>query len=180
MTSLTGRSLNKMLGRRPIRIDAGTFFLYLTKGGGWIPITMLCISVSISALCIIDILERRAFFDNSPQTTGVISRFECPKYSSECYVMVSYSVNGSHQELTDRQNPSPFFRSGDVVSIAYRRKSDQNIDARIVESPFRIKNVLPLFIAGAMQAFLIFAISETLTIFAGSKMMHRSRSRSKQ
>lgn len=152
---------------------AKLLYLCLAKGGGWIPFAMLLITIPITVVCVFHLVAGYSFVGKNPKTEGVIERFDCPKRASGCFAVISFVVDGAKRELTVRENPAPSFRSGQVVSVAYQIDSSSNVSAKLIESPVHVGFLVALAFVTLMQAFLLFAIYNTFSIFRSSSYAKR-------
>lgn len=135
--------------------------------------SVFLITVPITVICVFHLIAGYSFVARSPKADGVIERFYCPKRARECFAVVSFVVDGAKQELTVRENPAPSFRSGQVVAVAYQIDSLSNVSAKLVESPVHFGVFVALAIVTLIQAFVLFFLYSTFSIFRCS--LHTKR-----
>jgi hypothetical protein len=133
---------------RTFRICSTECLLLVKHAPVWILASPLWVALAFLALglwAVSDVSERKAFYESSARTTGTVERFICPKRGT-CTAHISVYIEGRRVGVEALKAQSPNFNTGTMVEVAYRLGPSGHIDARLVESPYRGMNVVPMIV----------------------------------
>lgn len=70
-----------------------------------------------------------AFHTQGVRIVGLIDRFECPRRSKSCEVIVTFvAPNGESRQLTEGSaSPSPGFAAGDQIDVLFRQQGEHEV-----------------------------------------------------
>lgn len=73
--------------------------------------------------------EAWALHTKGVRIVGLIDRFECPRRSNSCEVIVTFDApNGESQQLTEGSaSPSPGFATGDQIDVLFRQQGEHEV-----------------------------------------------------
>jgi hypothetical protein len=147
-TKLLGHMMIGVLGRRICSTAFRECLLLVKHALVWIVASPLWVALAFLALglwAVSDVSERKAFYEGSARTTGKVERFVCPKRGT-CTAHIGVYLYGKRVEVEALKAPSPDFNTATVAEVAYRVNPSGHIDARLVESPYRAMNMVPMIV----------------------------------
>jgi hypothetical protein len=153
------------------------------------PLFFAFVCLAIGAWGVLDVYERKGFFKTAERTDGTVREFICQSVErgfnrpgsgsgSRCMALVAVDIRGKTFQVPVMKRSSPGFRSGSIAEIAYRIDSLGGIDARLVESAFRVNNVMPMMFGTG--GFLMCALATYLLITTSPEWRKRMRRKARR
>lgn len=143
------------------------------------PLLLSMVFLAIGAWGVFDVHQRKAFYDNSERTIGTVKDFSCSgKTRGGCTAYIAVQLQGQLHRIEAPERPSRTFGTGTVADVAYRRDPAGKIEARLIQSPFRGQNVVPMILG--FGGFLISAFAAYVSLSVSPEWRKRMRRRARR